>query len=179
MASSAQWTWVWAYSRRWWRTGKPDMLPSMGLERVRYDWVTEKQLNKEQVSRGASASLLGGMPARTRPVRVKAELWMQVLTSQPKLRIWTSKHSIPNPCGLFPTPLHHLCLPSTTRLAVSLLEHDQGPQTHCLSPAWCVMKSQGPSSGWAGKQTQDGHSDVASYKGWRHRCGFTILEQPK
>ena len=66
-----------------------------------------------------------------------------------------------------------------TRLAVSLLEHDQGAQTHCLSPAWCVMKSQGPSSGWTAKQTQAGHSDVGSYKGWRHRCGFTMLEQAK
>ena len=29
MASSAQWTWVWASSGRWWRTGKPDVLQSM------------------------------------------------------------------------------------------------------------------------------------------------------
>ena len=41
MASSPQWTWVWANSRRWWRTGKPGMLQSMGLQRVRHDWVTE------------------------------------------------------------------------------------------------------------------------------------------
>ena len=26
MASPTQWTWVWANSRRWWRTGKPVML---------------------------------------------------------------------------------------------------------------------------------------------------------
>ena len=30
MASLTQWTWVWASSRRWWRTGKPGMLQSMG-----------------------------------------------------------------------------------------------------------------------------------------------------
>ena len=36
-----QWTWVWASSWRWWRTGKPDVLQSMGLQRVGYDWVTE------------------------------------------------------------------------------------------------------------------------------------------
>ena len=29
MASPTQWTWVWASSRRWWRTGKPGMLQSM------------------------------------------------------------------------------------------------------------------------------------------------------
>ena len=30
MSSPTQWTWVWANSGRWWRTGKPDMLCSMG-----------------------------------------------------------------------------------------------------------------------------------------------------
>ena len=33
--------WVWASSRRWWRTGKPGMLYSMGSQRVRHDWVNE------------------------------------------------------------------------------------------------------------------------------------------
>ena len=31
MASLTQWTWVWANSGRWWRTGKPGMPKSMGL----------------------------------------------------------------------------------------------------------------------------------------------------
>ena len=43
MASPTQWTWVWASSRRWWRTGKPGMLQSMGSQRVRHDWATEQQ----------------------------------------------------------------------------------------------------------------------------------------
>ena len=34
MASPTQWTWVWANSGRWWRTGKPGVLQSMGLQRV-------------------------------------------------------------------------------------------------------------------------------------------------
>ena len=38
-----QWTWVWASSRRWWRTGKPGMLQFMGSQRVGHDWVTEQQ----------------------------------------------------------------------------------------------------------------------------------------
>ena len=38
-----QWTWVWASSGRWWRTGKPRVLQSMGLQRVKHDWVTEQQ----------------------------------------------------------------------------------------------------------------------------------------
>ena len=31
-------TWVWASSGRWWRTGKPGMLQSVGSQRVRRDW---------------------------------------------------------------------------------------------------------------------------------------------
>ena len=41
MASLTQWTWVWAGSGRWWRTGKPGMLQSMGSQRIGHDWVTE------------------------------------------------------------------------------------------------------------------------------------------
>ena len=42
MASPTPWTWVWANSRRQWRTGKPDMLQSIGSPRVRHDFVTEQ-----------------------------------------------------------------------------------------------------------------------------------------
>ena len=38
MASSTQWTWVWASSGRQWRTEKP----WHGSQRVRHDWVTEQ-----------------------------------------------------------------------------------------------------------------------------------------
>ena len=41
MASLTQWTWVWAVSGYWWWTGKPGVLHSMGLQRVRHDWTTE------------------------------------------------------------------------------------------------------------------------------------------
>ena len=41
MASLTQWTWVWVNSRSWWWTGRPGMLQSMGLQRVRHDWATE------------------------------------------------------------------------------------------------------------------------------------------
>ena len=42
MASPTQWTWVWANSRRWWRTGKPGVLQSIGLQRVGHDWAMNK-----------------------------------------------------------------------------------------------------------------------------------------
>ena len=38
-----QWTWVWASSGRWWRTGKPGILQSMGSQKVGHDWATEQQ----------------------------------------------------------------------------------------------------------------------------------------
>ena len=38
MASPTWWTWVWVSSRRWWWTGKPGMVQSVGLQRVGHDW---------------------------------------------------------------------------------------------------------------------------------------------
>ena len=43
MASSTQWTWVWASSGRWWRAGKPGVLQSMGSQRIRHNLVTKQQ----------------------------------------------------------------------------------------------------------------------------------------
>ena len=43
MASKTQWPWVWANYRRQWRTGKPEVLQSTGLQRDRHDWATEQQ----------------------------------------------------------------------------------------------------------------------------------------
>ena len=43
MASPTRWIWVWVNSGRWWRTGKPGILQSMRLRRVRHDWATEQQ----------------------------------------------------------------------------------------------------------------------------------------
>ena len=43
MASLTQWTWVWASSGRWWRTGRPGVLQSMGSWRVGPEWVIEQQ----------------------------------------------------------------------------------------------------------------------------------------
>ena len=38
-ASLTWWTWVWASSWSWWWRGKPGVLQSMGLQRVRHDWL--------------------------------------------------------------------------------------------------------------------------------------------
>ena len=43
MASLTRWTWVWASSRRWWRTGQPEVLRSLRSQSVGHDWVAEQQ----------------------------------------------------------------------------------------------------------------------------------------
>ena len=43
LPSPMQWTWVWANSGRWLRTGKPGVLQSTGSQRVGYSWATEQQ----------------------------------------------------------------------------------------------------------------------------------------
>ena len=44
MASQTQWTWVWVNSGSWWWTGRPGLLQSVGLQRVRHterlNWTT-------------------------------------------------------------------------------------------------------------------------------------------
>ena len=40
-ALPTQCTWVWVNSGSWWRTGRPGVLQSMGLQIVGPDWVTE------------------------------------------------------------------------------------------------------------------------------------------
>ena len=46
MASSTQWTWVWANSGRQAWTGRPVMLQSMGLQSVGHGWATKKTIAK-------------------------------------------------------------------------------------------------------------------------------------
>jgi len=45
MTSSTQWTWVWIFSGSWWMTGKPGVLQSIGLQRVRHNWVAKLNWN--------------------------------------------------------------------------------------------------------------------------------------
>ena len=48
MLSLTRWTWVWVSSGRWWRTGKPGVLQSMGSQRVRHHWATELNWTRKQ-----------------------------------------------------------------------------------------------------------------------------------
>ena len=48
MASASWWTWVWANSRSWWRSGKPGMLWSMGSQNRTWlsDWTELKSFQR-------------------------------------------------------------------------------------------------------------------------------------
>ena len=56
MTSPTCWTWVWASSGRWWWTGKPGVLQSVGSQRVGCDWATELNwmTSKEMLSFSAA-----------------------------------------------------------------------------------------------------------------------------
>ena len=44
MISPTRWTWLWVSSGHWWWTGKPGVLQSIGLRRVKHDWATKVNL---------------------------------------------------------------------------------------------------------------------------------------
>ena len=46
MASLNQWKWVWASSRRWWRTEGSGVLQSMGSQIAGHDWGSQQQQYK-------------------------------------------------------------------------------------------------------------------------------------
>ena len=45
MASLTRWTWVWASSVRWWRTGKPAVLQFIGSQRIGHDRRTTHKIS--------------------------------------------------------------------------------------------------------------------------------------
>ena len=61
MASPARWTWVLASSRRWWKTGKPGMLQSMGLQ-------SQTRLNDSKTLRWETTSQIYSPPILTSAV---------------------------------------------------------------------------------------------------------------
>ena len=68
IASPIQWTWIWANSRRQWRTGKPGMLQSMGSQKVGHNLATEKQQqqnNRTKRSRQCSSTSRGEESSRS------------------------------------------------------------------------------------------------------------------
>ena len=71
MASLTWRTWIWASSGRWWQTGKPGVLQSMGSQRVRHDWAIEQRQQLLNNDRGTSQACPPGDP-KGKPLPVKA-----------------------------------------------------------------------------------------------------------
>ena len=69
MASLTQWTWAWASSRSGWWTGKPGVLQSMGSQRVRHDWGTERNWNHPSVPQLWSLCAASTEPHAREPAR--------------------------------------------------------------------------------------------------------------
>ena len=105
MASSTQWTWLWANSGRWWRTGNPGVLQSMGSQRVRYDWVTEQQQHKSTTTR-----------------REDAHVWPHTPDTWTNLCGWTCKHTV------IPLKVHNLKVSMCGTYYVRILEKTEQPQ---------------------------------------------------
>ena len=80
MASSTQWTRVWANSRRQWKTGKAGVLHSTRLKRVEHDWATEQQFLE--------------VKSTVSPPRLKSRCWLGCLLSE-ALR----EHQLPRPAA--------------------------------------------------------------------------------
>jgi len=62
VASSIQWTWVWANSGREWKAGNPGVLQSVGSPRVRHNLATEQEeeeAGKEEMLLKIQANKLG------------------------------------------------------------------------------------------------------------------------
>ena len=58
VVSPSQWTWVWASSGRWLRTGKPGVPQSMGSQRVGHNGGTEQQQWKLKFVKDFSVSIV-------------------------------------------------------------------------------------------------------------------------
>ena len=70
MASLTQWTWVWASSRRCWRTGKP---PFTGSQRVRHNGATEQE--QQQYFHLQQTSVAGQVGSNKLSVNEKLWRW--------------------------------------------------------------------------------------------------------
>ena len=102
MASPTRWTWVWVISRSWWWTGKPGMLQSMGLQRVRLD--TAEQLNWTELMQNSArhyrrlatfssvqfSSVAQSCPTLCDPMIIARQASLSVTNSQSSLRLTSS-----------------------------------------------------------------------------------------
>ena len=99
MASLTQWTWISTSSESWWWTGRPGMLQSTGLQRVRHGWATELNsrlsfshkkdvLTRATVSMNLEDIMLRGTNQSRRNkyfMKLKASRWVKFRRAQSKM----------------------------------------------------------------------------------------------
>ena len=78
MASLAQWTWIWTNSGRWWRTGKPGMLQSMGLQRVRHDLATDEVVEQQRLKLEQGLCSESGLRPKLNRDHAKSQSWVML-----------------------------------------------------------------------------------------------------
>ena len=101
MASPIYWIWIWVNSGVWWWTGRPGVLLSMGLQRVRHYWATDwNELS----------------PARNAPVpNHPTNKYRLILGVWDKKILWVEFSHFPSnliSLAFMPILLSHNCLPA-------------------------------------------------------------------
>ena len=113
MASPTQQTWVWVNSGSWWWTGRPDVLQSMGSQRVGHDWATE-------------LNWMWDLSSQTRD-------WTHVhCIGRWILNHWTTREILP----LFLQPLQHLWECLMQRMRISWVNTDCCNRHPPISVTW-------------------------------------------
>ena len=89
MASMTQWTWVWVNSKSWWWTGRPDVLQSMGSQRVRHGWsgCTELSVNTQKNKNLCFFAFFYSLKKKTKN-RKGPQRWVSTVPAQKKLTNW-------------------------------------------------------------------------------------------
>ena len=109
MTSLTQWTWVWVSSKRWWWTGKPGMLQSMGSQsRTQLSNWTEVNCGLKQLFKARDiwrAAIHEVTKSRTRPSDWTELNWTSILVL-----------SLPDP-KFMPFPLDHTTFNGSCRPA--------------------------------------------------------------
>ena len=82
MLSLIQWTWVWANSGRWWRTGRPGMLQCMGLQ-------SQTRLSDWTATTNGHMVMLGEIRVGRWWLSLRATLWRELMPSS----LWVGKGS--------------------------------------------------------------------------------------
>ena len=102
VASPTQWTWIWANSGRYWGTGKPGVLQSMGSQRVGHDLPIEQQQQCPEDCRREMADNAGFQRSHNKAQQGKESLkhWPISESGKPTLLSPLFLTCPPNPQGL-------------------------------------------------------------------------------